>query len=77
VTGYLRAAVACRLLAVLAVAGTVWLGVLDRPLLAVLAGWVAFLGVFFGGRFHAAHHRTPASPVTRNRSTTVKETTTT
>jgi hypothetical protein len=74
VTGYLRAAVACRALAVLAAVGTVWQADIDRLWLAALTAWVGFLGVFFGGRFHTAHHCTPELPVTRNRPTTLKET---
>jgi hypothetical protein len=70
VTGYLRTAVVCRALAVLAVGGTVWLAGHGHPLLAAVTAWVVFLGVFFGGRFHTAHRRTPAIPVPGTRRTT-------
>ena len=69
-TGYRRAAVACRVLAVLAVAATGWLAGLGHPWWAALTGWVAFLAVFLGGRCHTAHHRTIAHHAIRTRHTT-------
>ena len=77
-TGYRRAATSFRMLAVLAVAATGWLAGLGHPWWAALASWVAFLGVFLGGRCHTAHRRTIAHHTTRTRRTTnpEKETTT-
>lgn len=66
-TGYLRAAIALRAVAVLAVGSTVWLAVLDHPVLAGLTAWAAFLAVFLGGRCHTAHRRTIADHVARTR----------
>ena len=57
-TGYLRAAIALRVYAVLALADTVGLVVTGHLWWAGLSAWMAFLGVFLGGRCHLAHHRT-------------------
>lgn len=59
-TGHLYAAITARTLAALATAATVWLAFHGHPWLAVLAGWLAFLAAFLGGRFHLGHHRTIA-----------------
>ena len=66
-TGYLRAAIAFRVLAILAVAATVWLAGLGHPWWAALASWVAFLAVFLGGRCHTAHRRVIAHHTARTR----------
>ena len=58
-TAYLRAAYACRAVAVLALAATVWLFVIGSPWWAcALTGWVTFLAVLLGGRCHVGHHNT-------------------
>lgn len=67
VTAYLRAAIACRVLAPLTAAGSVWLALTDHPWLSVLVGWLAFLALFLGGRLHLAHNRTVTHPTTTPR----------
>ena len=54
-TGYLAAAYACRAVAVLALATTVWLAVTGSPWWALLALYTAFLAAFLGGRCHVGH----------------------
>lgn len=76
-TGYLRAAIACRALAVLAALVTCWLVYAGHPWWAVLAGWVAFLGFFTGRLLNLGHNSTITDHVARNRrNTTAKENTT-
>lgn len=77
-TAYLRASIACRVLAPLTAAGSVWLALTDHPWLSLLTGWLAFLALFLGGRLHLAHNRTLADRKDRNRRPlTDKENTTT
>ena len=66
-TGYLRAARACHTLAVLAALVTAWLIHAGHPWWAALAGWAAFLAVFFGCCCHLAHHRTLTDRTIRTR----------
>lgn len=54
-TGYLRAAYACRAVALAAALATVWLAVTGSPWWALLTVYTAFLGAFLGGRCHAGH----------------------
>lgn len=62
-TADMRAATACRALAVIAAVATVWLAVTGHPWLGSLAGWFAFLALFLGGLIHRGHHRA----IARNR----------
>jgi len=57
-TGYLYAATALRVLALAAVAATVWLAFTAPWWAAALTGWAAFLSLFLGGAMHLAHRRT-------------------
>jgi len=66
-TGYLYAAIVCRVLALLAVAATVWLAFTAPWWAAALTGWAAFLSVFLGGATPLAHRRTLAPQSTGTR----------
>jgi hypothetical protein len=54
-TGYLVAAIVCRVVALAAVVAAVWLAFTGSPWWALLTGYTAFLAVFLGGRCHAGH----------------------
>ncbi|MEU5322940.1 hypothetical protein AB0G67_40250 [Streptomyces sp. NPDC021056] len=71
-TGYLYAAIACRVLAPLTAAGSVWLALTDHPWLSLLTGWLAFLALFLGGRLHLAHRRTIAEHAHTDKETTTR-----
>lgn len=66
-TGYLRAARACRTLAVLAALVTAWLIHAGHPWWAALAGWVAFLGLLFGRLSNLGHNSTVTDRAIRTR----------
>ena len=55
-TGYLRAAIACRTAAAAALIATVYLASAGHLWWAALTGYTALLGLFLGGRCHTAHH---------------------
>jgi hypothetical protein len=66
-TGYLVAAIVCRVVAFTAAVAAVWLAFAGSPWWALLTLYAAFLAAFLGGRCHAGHLH-PSTQQERNRA---------